>query len=99
MQTLSPQNKFSKLRNLLFKPNSNKSKTTDQDLHAKITSEFTRYMSEPTEPEEANPLDWWRSRSSVYPNLSKTVRYYLCVQATSVSSEKAFSLTGNIITK
>ena len=56
-------------------------------------------MSEPTEPEEANPLDWWRSRSSVYPNLSKTVRYYLCVQATSVPSERAFSLTGNVITK
>ena len=99
VQTMPSENKFTKLRNLLFKPNNNRNNTAGQDLHVKINSEFTRYMSEPTEPEEANPLDWWRSRSSVYPNLSKTVRHYLCIQPTSVPSERAFSLTGNIITK
>ena len=56
-------------------------------------------MSEPAEPEESDPLAWWKSRSSAYPYLSKTVKFYMCVQATSVSSERAFSLTGNLVTK
>ena len=56
-------------------------------------------MSEPSEPEETCPVSWWKSRSSVYPNLARTARYYLCVPATSVPSERAFSLSGNIISK
>ena len=92
-------NKFTKLRNLLFKSKNNTEKTDNQNVHDKIASELTRYMSEPAEPEESDPLAWWKSRSSVYPYLSKTVKFYMCVQATSVSSERAFSLTGNLVTK
>ena len=93
------QNKFSKLRDLLFKSNASNRTEDNDNIETKITSEFTRYMSEPSEPEETCPVSWWKSRSSVYPNLARTARYYLCVPATSVPSERAFSLSGNIISK
>ena len=42
-------------------------------------------------------LTWWYENKSRYPNLCKLTLYYLCIPATSVPSEQAFSISGHII--
>lgn len=46
------------------------------------------------------PLQWWRykSKQGTYTILSKLARVVLCVPATSASSERIFSIAGNVVT-
>ena len=46
---------------------------------------------------DQKPLLWWKQYSAQFPNLSKLAQKYLCVPATSLSSERAFSTTAHII--
>ena len=48
-----------------------------------------------------NPIDtvkWWKTYCVQLPFLSSLARKYLCIPATSVPSERAFNVSGNIIT-
>ena len=45
-----------------------------------------------------NPLQWWNSHKATFPHLAMLAKKYLCVQATSVPSERVFSAAGNIVT-
>lgn len=45
------------------------------------------------------PLLWWKRNATRYSFLSKLARKYLCVTATSVPSERVFSVSGNVLTK
>lgn len=45
-----------------------------------------------------DPLLWWKEHQNKYPTLSQIAKDYLCIQATSVASEQAFSVAGNTIT-
>ena len=47
---------------------------------------------------EEDPLLWWKQNSIKLPILSRLARKYLCVCATSCSSERLFSAAGNIVT-
>ncbi|CAK9300011.1 unnamed protein product [Gordionus sp. m RMFG-2023] len=62
-------------------------------------NQLTTYLNEPLAPEITNILDWWRGNADRFPHLAMMARDYLCQQTTSVASERAFSLAGNIITK
>ena len=42
-------------------------------------------------------VDFWRSKATAWPALSKLVRGILGIPATSTSSERAFSLAGRIL--
>ena len=44
-----------------------------------------------------DPLVWWKSNQKHYPQLAQLARKYLCVLATSVPSERAFSVAGHIV--
>ena len=44
-------------------------------------------------------LKWWKDNSTMFPNLSIMVKQYLCVPASSTSSERSFSIAGNIVTE
>src|SRR6266480_5221693 len=46
----------------------------------------------------ADLLLWWKEHQNKYPTLSQIAKDYLCIQATSVASEQAFSVAGNTIT-
>ena len=44
-------------------------------------------------------LDFWLPNQSKFPILSQLARKFLCIQATSASSERIFSIASNIISK
>jgi len=46
-----------------------------------------------------DPLSWWRTNASKFPILAIMARNYLAIPATSASSERVFSTTGNIVTR
>jgi len=68
----------------------------------KAKLELQRYLSnvitdEYDENGHLDPLKWWQLNSVHYPCVSVLARKYLSILATSVPSERAFSLTGHIV--
>lgn len=69
-----------------------------EDAASLLRKEIDLYTSLPTlRPKDACPLKWWAEHESTFPSIAKLARKYLCVQATSVASERAFSGAGNIV--
>lgn len=60
--------------------------------------EIQSYFQTETIDPEKDPLVWWRDAKGIYPRLSNLARKYLCIPATSSSSERVFSTSGNIVT-
>ena len=60
--------------------------------------EIKRYLEEKREPEDTDVLKWWHDNSYKYPILSKIARDVLSMPASSVASESAFSVSGQVIT-
>jgi hypothetical protein len=48
--------------------------------------------------DEVDPLEWWKENIVHFPHLAFLARKYLAIPASSVSSERMFSYSGNIIT-
>ena len=96
---LSTKNKkkAEEFKSKLFKINS--SNVRNDTLHVRVGREVDRYMTEPQEGPDTDPLEWWKFRQNSYPLLTKTFRNYFNIPATSVPSERAFSLCSNVITK
>ena len=102
----SSQSPPKKKRNLgsLFKDVEEKQKGGDQEEHAVISSEqrfqeeVERYKVSARLDFEENPLSWWRVNYLELPTLSQLAHKYLCICATSSSSERLFSTAGNIAT-
>ena len=46
-----------------------------------------------------NPLKWWQINEGRYPKLAKLAKVYLAVPATSVPSERTFSVAGQTVSK
>lgn len=70
-------------------------KNSIQDLNQ---IELDKYLSLPSVGLNCNPLQWWKIFHSEFPTLAKLAMKYLCVQGTSVPSERIFSCAGNVIT-
>ncbi|OWZ02710.1 hypothetical protein PHMEG_00025686 [Phytophthora megakarya] len=64
-----------------------------------LTEELRMYLADAkrSATDRTSPFDWWRTRKTVYPNLSMLARKWLGVVATSVPSERAFSTSGNVV--
>lgn len=60
--------------------------------------ELAMYLQAPGPDSEADPLEWWKLHEPNFPSVAQLAKKYLCIPATSASSERAFSTSGNIIT-
>ncbi|KAK7891329.1 hypothetical protein WMY93_023292 [Mugilogobius chulae] len=63
-----------------------------------VGAELQTYLQMETLDAEEDPLQWWKDFKKHYPRLSNLARKYLCIPATSSSSERVFSTSGNIVT-
>ena len=62
-----------------------------------ITNEVNMYLRQPPLEETQNPFDWWQLHKDKYPFLSVLAAKYLSSPATSVDSERLFSVGGHIV--
>ena len=64
-----------------------------------VDNEVTKYWNSNDAEENVKPLEWWKTHSTEYPNLSKLAMDHLCIQASSVPCEQLFSVAGQILCK
>ncbi|XP_057183056.1 E3 SUMO-protein ligase ZBED1-like [Triplophysa rosa] len=63
-----------------------------------VAAELNAYIYMPCVVDhEEDPLKWWKSYKINFPRLCKLAQKYLCTQATSSASERAFSTSGNVV--
>ena len=62
-----------------------------------VVGELTRYKAEPVAELKEKPLEWWRTHHRSYPRLAKMAQKYISIVATSVPSERLFSIAGIIV--
>ena len=74
-----------------------------RNLDEKVADEIVVYFSYPAihkdEKEKFDAIHWWKVHHTSMPLLSKTFKAYFCIPATSVPSERCFSVAGNVVTK
>ncbi|XP_068122242.1 E3 SUMO-protein ligase ZBED1-like [Hyperolius riggenbachi] len=75
----------------------NKATLGNENIHEKVLSEVSMYISLPTISSDADPLSWWKMHRQEMPRLANVARKYLCIPATSVPSERFFSTSGHIL--
>ena len=56
------------------------------------------YIANESTSVESDPLDWWKSNETIFPNLAKLAKCYLAVPAISMPTERVFSTAGDIVT-
>ena len=61
--------------------------------------ELEYFSKKPVLEHITDPLEWWRKNNEQFPTLSKLAKKLFCIPATSVPSERVFSIVGNIVTK
>ncbi|XP_025197423.1 zinc finger BED domain-containing protein 4-like [Melanaphis sacchari] len=64
-----------------------------------VLREIQEYLKLPLISPTSNPLTWWSSNQTTFPNLLPVAMKYLGIPATSVCSERMFSKAGQIVTK
>ena len=58
-----------------------------------------RFRNEPSLDKDEDPLGWWKNKRLEYPTLTRLVRKFLCVPATSTQAERVFSWMGWLLNK
>lgn len=61
--------------------------------------ELKAYQHDRTISRAEDPLAWWKANETKYPRLAILTRRYLSITATSVPSERVFSVAGLILNK
>ncbi|GFR30424.1 hypothetical protein TNCT_724401 [Trichonephila clavata] len=78
----------------VFGSNSNSENTRNPSQEAeKVLNE---YLSMPRVSFEHDPLDWWKVHYESFLSLKVLARKYLCIQGSSVASERVFSSGGSV---
>lgn len=66
--------------------------------HERVKIELATYLQSPKSDAESDPPLWWQSQDQNFPVLAVLAKKYLCICATSTSSERLFSTSGTIVT-
>ncbi|GFS70440.1 hypothetical protein TNCV_4182661 [Trichonephila clavipes] len=74
----------------VFGSNSNSENTRNPSQEAE--KELNEYLSMPRVSFEHDPLDWWKVHYESFPSLKVIARKYLCIQGSSVASDRVFSV-------
>lgn len=61
-------------------------------------AELTKFLQEDALDASCDPLMWWHDNQKRYPLMAKLAQKYMCICATSTSSERMFSTAGHIAT-
>ena len=73
--------------------------TSQEEPSNIIEKEVRWYTSLPaTKDKNEDPLQWWQKNKNTFPHLANVVKKYMAIPATSVPSERLFSVAGNIVT-
>ena len=76
---------------------SSRANTHDVSISDRVKREVDMYLQYPSLDIDESPLKWWRIECNRMPLLSVAARKYLCICATSVSSERVFSVGGQLV--
>ena len=60
---------------------------------------YLKYKIDGVKNKSFDILKWWKDNNDMFPNLSILAKQYLCIPASSTSSERCFSIANNIVTK
>lgn len=71
----------------------------DQSDDEEPIDELETYLKTRREKRRSKAPIWWRNNADIYPKLSTVAQKILPLQATSVASERVFSVAGDIDTK
>lgn len=82
-----------------LKANRQTASTETVRVEEKIKREINAYEKLPRADVELDPLNWWSVHASNYPVLAMLAKKYLCIPASSSSSERVFSTSGHIVSK
>ncbi|XP_033725237.1 zinc finger BED domain-containing protein 1-like [Pecten maximus] len=77
---------------------------TKVDREDTISKEIERYLSSPVNTlsdsdKSLTTLEWWKENELFSPRIAVLAKHYLAVQASSVPSERVFSLAGELVSK
>jgi len=64
----------------------------------KVENEINGYFNLPKIDYEQSPITWWHLNGTMFPFLKVMANKLMCIQATSMASERVFSRAGNIVT-
>lgn len=70
-----------------------------QENRVQLVSEIDRYLTEPIEAEDQDPVAYHKTRKGSFPIISRMARDYLAVSAMSAPAEALFSRMGDVISK
>ena len=96
-QTVTPAKKTSAISDLFGEVFVTKVEPA-KSVEVRVDQEFVGYKSEGNISLDSDPLTWWKSNEEKYPILSKYSKTFLCIPATSVPSERIFSVAGDVVT-
>lgn len=98
MEVTSDKSFRSNFKKMYQKKKKSSSSESELAWRSVCQAEVTAYQTDPgLEDWDKNPLEWWKEKKKMYPNLWQLARLYLAIPATSAASERAFSSTSLII--
>lgn len=72
---------------------------TDVSSSPTVDSEIKLYLEQKFIGRDENPLKWWEGHKNIFSLLYPLARKYLCIMATSVPSERLFSVASDIMSE
>jgi hypothetical protein len=62
-------------------------------------TELDQFLALHMIPSDQCPFAWWKANANLFPTLSKLAKRYFAIQATSVETERLFSIAGHVVSR